>query len=65
MRVHFLDDIISSWLRKDDDVTETSGHPSWQSLNKAMEEAGYSGIAAMIRKGQYNTCTYCCIPYRR
>ena len=46
-----LDDTISSWLRKDDDVTETSGSPSWQSLVKALEDEGYTGVAANIRKG--------------
>ena len=57
-----LDDTISSWLRKDDYVTDTSGSPSWQSLIKALEEAGHTGVAANIRKGQYNTGTYCYIP---
>ena len=37
-----LDDILDSWLREDDDVTETSGHPSWLSLVKALEEVGTS-----------------------
>ena len=37
-----LDDILDSWLREDDDVTETSGHPSWLSLVKALEEVGNS-----------------------
>ena len=46
-----LDDMLDSWLREDDDVKETSGHPSWQSLVKALEEAGFNGVAAEIRKG--------------
>ena len=47
------DETISRWLREDDDVTETSGHPSWQSLVQALEEAGYNGVVANIRKGMH------------
>ena len=46
-----LDDMLDSWLREDDDVTETSGCPSWQGLVKALKEAGCTGVAAKIRKG--------------
>ena len=44
-----LDDMIGSWLRKDDDVIQTSGTPSWESLAKALEETGYNGVATNIR----------------
>lgn len=37
-----LNDMSDSWLREDDDVMETSGHPSWLSLVKALEEVGTS-----------------------
>ena len=46
-----LDDMLDSWLSGDDNVIEKSGHPSWQSLIKALEEAGYNGVATEIRKG--------------
>ena len=46
-----LDDMLNSWLREDDCVTETSGSPSWQSLVKALEEAGCKGVAAKIKQG--------------
>ena len=46
-----LDEMLDSWLNADDDVIETSGHPSWQSLVQALEEAGYPGEAATIRNG--------------
>ena len=46
-----LDDMLDSWLREDDDVAVVSGHPSWQSLVKALEESGYTGVAAAIRQG--------------
>ena len=54
-----LDDMLDSWLKEDDDVTVTSGSPSWQSLVKALEEAGCNGVAAKIRKGM------CRIQYRK
>ena len=46
-----LDEMLDSWLREDDDVIETSGHPSWPGLVQALENAGYNGVAAEIRKG--------------
>ena len=57
-----LDDTISSWLRKDDDVTETS----WQKLVEALQEAGHTGVAANIRGIIAHVLAYdiyCCIPY--
>ena len=46
-----LDDMLESWLREDDNVTKISGHPSWESLLKALEEADYTGVAVTIKKG--------------
>ena len=46
-----LDDMLVSWLREDDDVTETSGSPSWQNLVKALEKDGHNRVAANISKG--------------
>ena len=48
-----LDDMLDSWLREDDDVIETSGRPSWQSLVQALEEAGCKGVATKIKQGIY------------
>ena len=50
------DETISHWLREDDDVTETSGSPSWQSLVQALEEAGHNGVVVNIRKGMHEKC---------
>ena len=58
-----LDDMLDSWLREDDDVTETSGSPSWQSLVKALEEAGCKGVAANITKGISVEHTIVCMPH--
>ena len=45
-----LDDMLDSWLRADDDVIKTSGHPSWQSLVKALEETGCTGVATSVKQ---------------
>ena len=45
----FCLNLISAWLREEDNVSERSGKPSWESLAKAMEEIGQNGIARSIR----------------
>ena len=47
----FLDDTISAWLRKEDQVTE-KGDPSWTVLINALKHprVGQSGIADKIAK---------------
>ena len=41
------DEVIHCWLRKDDNVTETS----WQKLVEALEKNGFNGVAAKVRQG--------------
>ena len=43
------DDMVHAWLRKDDDVLEKSGEPSWESLATALEAIGIKGTAENIR----------------
>ena len=43
------DDMVNSWLKKDDGVLKT-GSPTWENLCKALEECGHNGIAFDIRK---------------
>lgn len=50
---YFLDEVVRSWLRQDDDVSETSGTPSWDSLIKALKAASFNGVASNIREGMY------------
>ena len=47
----FLDEVVHSWLREDDNVSTTSGTPSWDSLAKALKEAGCDGVASKIKEG--------------
>ena len=46
---NFCLNLISSWLREEDEVSERSGEPSWEGLAKALEEIGQKGIARNIR----------------
>jgi len=47
----FLDDVISAWLRKEDQVMER-GEPSWRVLISALKHrrVGQTGIASNIAK---------------
>ena len=45
-----VDDMLDSWLREDDDVTETSGHPSWESLAAALKEGGFTGVETSVKQ---------------
>ena len=45
-----LNDMVHAWLRKDDDVIETGGEPSFKILCEALEVCGHKGIASEIRK---------------
>ena len=53
----FLDDAISAWLRKEDQVTE-KGDPSWTVLVNALQHprVGQSGIADKIAKDKRGLC---------
>ena len=53
----FLDDAISAWLRKEDQVTE-KGEPSWTVLINALKHprVGQRGIADKIAKDKGGLC---------
>ena len=61
----FLDDVISAWLRKEDQVKE-KGDPSWTVLVNALKHArvGQSGISDKIAKDKGGLCdnTYTQLP---
>ena len=46
---NFCLNLVSAWLREEDEVSERSGKPSWESLAKALEEIGQNGKARTIR----------------
>ena len=50
-KVNYLDDVLTAWLRKQDDVEE-KGVPSWATLATALEDQQLrqTGVAKKIRK---------------
>ena len=56
-----LGDMIAAWLREEDNVTTTSGHPSWTSLMTTLEKVGQRGIASKIKKGETIRANYLCV----
>ena len=55
-KVNYLDDVLTAWLRKQDDVEE-KGVPSWATLATALENTQLRqvGIAYRIRKERLST----------
>ena len=49
---NLLPDMVASWLRKDDNVSQP---PTWASLATALKAVGHTGVASGIRKS--NTCS--------
>lgn len=54
-----LNEMINAWLRRDDNVIQASGTPTWQSLVKALESLHFSGVASEIRKDRYVAFMFC------
>ena len=44
------EDMVASWLRREDDVLTTSGEPTWENLVNTLESKGQMGIAKSIRQ---------------
>lgn len=44
------DEMVAAWLRREDDVQERSGKPSWSRLADALQDIGQTGIATDIRE---------------
>ena len=44
------DDMVAAWLRKEDDVLEVSGVPTWKGLTEALKDVGQNGIAVKIQQ---------------
>ena len=57
--LHSVKDIhkrmVIAWLSEKDNVVETSGNPSWKSLEDALRKIGATDVADMIIKGRLVT----------
>ena len=44
------DDMVAAWLRREDDVLEVSGVPTWKVLSEALKDTGQTGLAMKIQQ---------------
>ena len=43
-------DMVAAWLRREDDVLEVSGVPTWKVLSGALKDTGQTGLAMKIQQ---------------
>ena len=43
-------DMVAAWLRREDDVLEVSGAPTWKTLSEALKDVGQTGLALKIQQ---------------
>ena len=43
-------DMVAAWLRREDDVLEVSGLPTWKVLSEALKDTGQTGLAMKIQQ---------------
>ena len=43
-------DMVAAWLRREDDVLEVSGAPTWKTLSEALKDTGQTGLALKIKQ---------------
>ena len=47
-------DMVAAWLRREDDVLEVSGVPTWKALAEALKDNGQTGLAMKIQQKHQN-----------
>jgi hypothetical protein len=47
-------DMVAAWLRREDDVLEVSGVPTWKALSEALKDNGQTGLAMKIQQKRHN-----------
>ena len=47
-------DMVAAWLRREDDVLEVSGVPTWKALAEALKDNGQTGLAMKIQQKYQN-----------
>ena len=43
-------DMVVAWLRREDDVLEVSGAPTWKVLSEALKDVGQTGLALKVQQ---------------
>ena len=41
---------MAAWLRREDDVLQVSGIPTWKALSEALKDVGQTGLAVKIQQ---------------
>ena len=49
-------DMVAVWLRREDDVLEVSGVPTWKILSEALKDVGQTGLAMKIQQKYLIQC---------
>ena len=49
-------DMVAAWLRREEDVLEVSGVPTWKGLSEALKDVGQTGLAVKIQQ-QHQHCS--------
>lgn len=47
-----LDGLVHAWLRREDDVMEFGGDPTWENLSTTLQHLGHNDIASEIEEGK-------------
>ena len=50
----FPDEMVAAWLRREDNVINKSGEPTWRSLVQALKVVGQGGVANKIATELYS-----------
>ena len=43
-------DMVAAWLRREDDVLQVSGVPTWKALSEALKSVGQTGLSMKIQQ---------------
>ena len=46
-------DTVAAWLKREDDVLQVSGVPTWKALSEALKDVGQTGLAIKVQQKQH------------
>ena len=51
-------DMVAAWLRREDDVLQVSGIPTWKALSEALKDVGQTGLSMKIQQKHQHGIIY-------
>ena len=60
-------DMVAAWLRREDDILEVGGVPTWKVLSETLKDVGQTGLAMKIQQkylihgSSSNDCQTCIV----